>query len=481
MGGTCNIDAFFKPSGCAVIGASTNPLKAGHQILRNIKEAGFTGFIAPVSPSGDSVLGVPGFTSLANIPEEIELAVMAAPAATTPSVVADIDARMSTKKDIRALIVAAAGFGEVGTTEGKEYQRQLVACCARHHIRMLGPNCVGSVDVHAKLDTTFIADIAHVPGGISLVSQSGAVGAWMLMDWRSTAGGGVGFSKFLSVGNMADLEIIEALEYLGNDATTRVVGLYIEGSPQARKLVETAGQITRKKPVLVLKVGRTEEGAAAAASHTGSMAGKDEVYSAAFRQHGILRMHSIDELSDSLRAFDSFPLPAGPATFVLTQAGGPGIFCVDEMAARGTFTTPLVSGETRGRLCEILPPFASVCSPEGHADITAAATAAQHIDALEVLLRDPAVESVMFITTATLFLDLTNLAERMLETVGRLAGEGINKPVFPVILSGRWVKESRRILEEGGIPTFDTPNRAVAALSAMITYGAYRRRLEDAT
>jgi acyl-CoA synthetase (NDP forming) len=471
---------FFEPNGIAVYGASTNPQKAGHQIVKNIIDSGYQGRVAPVSVGGEEVLGLPGYRDLPSIEHRIELVVLSAPAKATPQFVEQLEQRFNSTRDIGAIICAAAGFAEIGTDEGKRYQDMLTDFCSRNGVRLLGPNCVGTVDINMHLNATFIADITHVPGGISFVSQSGAVGAWLLMSWSATPGGGVGFNKFMSVGNMADVDIIEGLEYAGNDERTRVLGLYIEGSPDARKLVHTLGSIAEKKPVVILKVGRTEEGAKAAASHTGSLAGTDALYDGAFKQFGIVRTDTIEELSDTMRAFDTMPLPEDNRVFIYTQAGGPGIFCVDEMASSGSFSTAYISDESKAQLKEVLPPIASVCEPEGHADITAAATAQQHIDGLEVLLRDPEVDAVFFITVATLFLDLEEMARGMSELLERLEREeGIRKPVFPVIISGNYVWASRRILEENRIPTFASPDRAVKVLDNMIRYSRYRNERGD--
>jgi len=234
--------------------------------------------------------------------------------------------------------------------------------------------------------------------------------------------------------------------------------------------------VAREKPVLALKVGKSTEGARAAKSHTGSLAGTDALYDGAFQQLGILRVRSPRELSDAMRAFDSLPLPRGDRTFILTQAGGPGIFCIDEVSAAGNIRPAMVSPDTKAALKRCVPPIASICEPEGHADITAAALACHHVDALEAVLRDDAVDAVLFITVATLFLDLPEMARALLERLAGLRAEGVNKPVFPVILSGTWVMPCRRILEEGGLPTWDTPERAVRALSLMVERSVRSKR-----
>jgi len=470
------LEGIFRPSGCAVVGASANPKKAGHQIMANMTSAGYPGGLYPVNPSGEVILGLPSTPSVSSIRGEVELVVIASPAATVPAIIEDLRCRMDSRGDIKGIVCSAAGFAEVGTPEGRSYQELLAAFCRERNIRLVGPNCVGIIDTESKVDTTFIAGIQHATGGISLASQSGALGAWLLMDWSATPAGKVGFRRFITVGNMADVDIIEAIQTLGCDPGTRVLGLYVEGSPRARELTEAAGRVAREKPVLALKVGKSTEGARAAKSHTGSLAGTDALYDGAFQQLGILRVRSPRELSDAMRAFDSLPLPRGDRTFILTQAGGPGIFCIDEVSAAGNIRPAMVSPDTKAALKRCVPPIASICEPEGHADITAAALACHHVDALEAVLRDDAVDAVLFITVATLFLDLPEMARALLERLAGLRAEGVNKPVFPVILSGTWVMPCRRILEEGGLPTWDTPERAVRALSLMVERSVRSKR-----
>ena len=471
--------AFFDSVGCAVVGASSNPSKAGCQILVNMQTAGYDRGLYPVNASSDEILGLKAYPSIDGIDGRVELVILATPAAATAEIVGQMRSRIDGQGDIRAIVCAAAGFAELQTADGIRYQKVLLDFCREKNIRLLGPNCVGVIDVKHKVDTTFIAGIAHVPGGISFVSQSGAVGAWLLMTWAASPAGGVGFNKFITVGNMADVDIIESISYAGSDPATRALGVYVEGSPESRRLVEAAAAVAKRKPVVILKVGRTEEGAKAASSHTGSLAGSDSLYDGAFRQNGILRAHTVDELSDALRAFDLLPLPAGDGIFILTQAGGPGIICVDELASTGLFKPSLVSMETKAALKSCLPAIASICHPEGHADITAAAGAEHHVEALEVVLRDRSVDAVIFITVATLFLDLAGMARGMVKLLARLKKEGIEKPVFPVILSGNWTRESRAILENAHQPTFESPERAVKALAAMRSYGLFRERSES--
>jgi len=474
------LNAFFKPRGCAVVGASRDDKKAGRQVVENMIAAGFLNRegspqIYLVNPNEEgSLYNIKFYPSLKSIPGTVELVILTVSANRIEEVVADIEARMAVYNDIQAIIVIAAGFAEIGTDEGKKRQKLLVECCRKYGIRIIGPNCVGIIDNINNLDSTFILGTKHKPGGISLISQSGAIGSWLLMDWASQSPE-IGFNKFISLGNMADVNIVECLEYLGQDENTKVIGMYMEGYTKVRDLLEVAKEVKKEKPVVVLKVGRTKSGSKAAQSHTGSMAGADSIYDGAFKQYGVLRVDSMEELSDSLRAFDSMPLPQGKRIFVVTQAGGPGIYCIDALGDSSEFEFAKISDNAKKHLKEVLPPFASICHPEGHVDITAAANPVQHREAVETVLSEESVDALILITVPTLFTPAREIGITLKEGILNLRAKGINKPFFPVILSGNAVLEAKMILEEAGIVTFATPDRAVKALKQMIRYSFYRR------
>ncbi|HHY93915.1 MAG TPA: hypothetical protein GX513_02720 [Firmicutes bacterium] len=473
-------EVFFEGvQGVAILGASADPGKAGHQIVRNMADAGFPGSIYPVNPHGVAVAGYRGYRSLSSIPARVDLVVVAAPATVVDQVVRDLEERFAKVGDVRGVITAAAGFAETGTAEGRHRQDMLLDVCTRHGVREMGPNCVGIIDNHHHLDTTFIQGTRRRAGGVSMISQSGAFGAWLLSSW-SAQPLPAGINKFCSLGNMADLDVIELLAYLGRDERTRVVGMYLEGHPRARELVEVAGEVARRKPVVVLKVGRSEEGGQAARSHTGALTGSDRIYDAAFRQFGVIRVDSADELSDTLQAFDRLPLP-GKRVFLATQAGGPGTYCMDVLASfrplrEGGLRAALISPSTRQGLVELLPPFASVCRPEGYCDITAAATVEQHARTVELLLSDPGVDAVLLITVPTLYLPVKELGNALVEAYERATARAGPKPLLSVLLAGDGVRPGRHLLEEAGLPTFETPERAVRALRNLIRYRSF---LED--
>lgn len=468
-----SLDYFFKPQGCAIYGASNDPLKAGGQIVANMLDAGYSGKIIPINPKETVIRGLKAYSSIMNIEEQIELVIISTPAHATEEIVKDLELRSKRIGDIKAVITAAAGFGETHEPVGIKRQKILMDYCKKYNIREMGPNCVGVIDNVNKLDTTFILGTKRREGGVSFISQSGALGAWLVSTWSSQPLP-ISLNKFISLGNMADVDLIETLEYLEQDEKTTVIGLYIEGHSAGKRLVETMGRISKKKPLVVLKVGRSEHGSEAAHSHTGSMVGSDDIYEGAFKQFGVVRVETVEELSDTLQAFDKIPLPPGKNTFLVTQAGGPGIYCVDAIARSKQIEFAMISQETKDKLTQLLPAFASVCKPEGHTDITAAANIKQHCQAVETLMMDDAVDNIVFITVPTLFLSPDLLGQELIETFCRLKDKGTFKAFFPVLLSGNVVREGRKILESSDYLTFETPDRAVKSLNNMLTYLHFR-------
>ncbi|NLJ79070.1 MAG: acetyl-CoA synthetase, partial [Tissierellia bacterium] len=343
------------------------------------------------------------------------------------------------------------------------------------------PNCIGVIDNYSGVDTTFIEtglpEDEITKGGISFISQSGAIASSILMIGDSYPVA-MGFNKFVSIGNMADVDFIDLLEYLEEDESTTVIGMYLEGYPEGRKLIDTMGRIAKKKPIVVLKVGRSEEGATAASSHTGSMAGSDMVYRSAFKQNGIVAVDTLEELMDTLKAFDGLPLPKDGNIFVLTQAGGPGIYCTDAIGQHQALNMPVIEDETKAELKEILPDMAAICEPEGYADITAAATVDHHVKSLECVLDDPNVSSVVLITIVPTFLPRKELGEGLAELYTNSQYRD-KKPVYNVIMAGNYVETARIALEEAGIYTFDTPDRAVNAASNLVYYSEFISSVEE--
>ncbi len=469
----------FEPDGIAIAGASTNPTKAGYVALRNMKEKEYPGKVYPINPNETEILGYKCYKALSEIEGNVDLVVLIMPARLIYDIMDDFDKRMEEKHDVKYIVCAAADYAETQTEEGVRRQARLMQSAEKYGVRVIGPNCIGVIDNRTKVDTTFVdtgvpfSEFGE-PTGITFISQSGALASAVLMEGAGRVFP-VLYNKFISIGNMADIDFVDLLEYLENDDTTKVIGMYMEGYRDGRKLAETLRRITAKKPVVILKVGRSEKGSKAANSHTGSMAGADNVYDAMFKQYGVIRVDTIDELIDTMQALDALPLPKGKNHFLYSQAGGPGIYCTDAIAAAKNLETPLVSEETKERLRASQLPMANICSPEGYADITASASVANHVDGLRIVLEDDAVDSVTFITVVPTFLPQIELANALVE-MEKSIPEDRKKPVYYCVMAGAYTAPARKIMEENGLCTFNTPDKAVKAADNMTRYALYRAR-----
>ncbi len=450
--------SFFTPKSVAIVGASVDPGKAGHQILLNLKRLGFTGEIYPINPKETQILDLKCYPNLLDIPEEVELMIVVIPAPLVPSVFEQARKR----GDVRASIVVSAGFSETGDPDRIELENRIKWISDEAGIRILGPNCVGIMNTGMNLDTSFAPGVKQTPGGMSIMTQSGSLGASILM-FDGDQPVPLGFSKFAHVGNMCDVDMLEILKYYRTDSSTKVIGVYMEGFANAREFMETAKTIAEDKPVVVLKVGKTNLGASAAFSHTGSLAGSDDVYDGAFEQSGIVRVDTIEELLDTARALGMQSLPKGNRICILTEAGGMGITAMDALLEMNECELSDLSLGTVKRLKEILPPMATINQPKGYIDMTAAGDEEQHGLALETVLMDPNVDGVVLLSVPPTFLSPVKLAQEI-----HKAASGINKPVLSCIMAGDWVKEARRFLEARNYPTFDMPDRASRAMSNMV-------------
>jgi len=463
--------SFFSPQGCAVVGASRDPGKPGHQMLRSMLDAGFPPErLFPVNPGETEIAGLDSYPSLRDIPQTVELAVLMVPPWALDAVLDDVGERARSRGDLKALIVTAGGFAELGTREGRERQERLVRAVRDAGVRLMGPNCIGVIDTTTRVDTTFLHGVVHRPGPVAFVSQSGAVGAWFV-QMMSSEPEPAGFSKLVSLGNMADVTVAETLEFLRDDPETGVVGLYLEGTSEPRRLLRAIAALTPLKPVVVLKTGRTRAGSAAATSHTGALAGPDLVWDGALRQAGALRAASMEEFVDTLRLLGRTggrPTRRTPArVFLVTHAGGPGVYTMDLLADRAGLLEPAVVGaSTREALRAKAPPLSSVCRPEGHLDMTASATAEQHREAIRLLLADPGVDAVITLDLPIRFLGDEEVAGALAQAwrEARAAGSA-DKLFLPVLMHGRWSERGRALLERAGVTALPSPDRAVAALA----------------
>jgi len=442
-------DYFFKPRTIAVIGASNDPLKLGYEVFKNLKKYR-EGRVYPVNVKDEVVQGVKAYRNVKDIPDGVDLAVIVIPKRFVKRAVIDCG-----EKGVKGIVLITAGFGETGE-EGKREERELVEIAHRYGMRIIGPNCVGIMNTHNSMNATFIMDAKK--GDIAFVSQSGALGAGIVYK---TVKEGIGFSKFISIGNMADVDFSELMEYLAEDEESKAIALYIEGIKDGRRFMEAAKRVTKKKPVIVLKAGKSESGARAASSHTGSLAGSYRIYEAAFKQTGILVANTIDEMLSMARAFTQ-PLPKGNKVAIMTNAGGPGVLTADEIDKYGLKLANLKE-ETMQKLKEFLPPMAAVRNP---VDMIASARGEEYYRTAKLLLEDENVDMLIAICVVPTFAGMTPTEHA--EGVIRAVKEVNNgKPVLALFMAGYVSEPAKELLEKEGIPVYERPEDVGIAAYAL--------------
>ncbi|MBI5575004.1 MAG: acetate--CoA ligase family protein [Deltaproteobacteria bacterium] len=446
-----SLDALFRPESIVVVGASRKPEKVGYGVFANLVQAGFQGEVLGVNPSGGEISGKPVYPSIKEIPGKVDLGVFVVP----PDAVID-GIPLLAAKGMRAAIVISAGFKEVGGA-GAGRERELRDVARNASVRVLGPNCLGLINTHARLNASFSAGTPP-SGAISFFSQSGAL-CTAILDWA--IGENVGFSKFVSLGNQADISQSDVMEYLANDPDTRVILGYVESIEDGMRFLRVSREVTARKPVILVKAGSTAAGARAASSHTGSLAGSDRAYSAAFRQGGILRAETVEDLFDLALGFAMQPMPRGDRLLILTNAGGPGILAADTAEKLGIRLAE-VSPELRSRLAARMPATASLGNP---VDIIGDAQADRYRDALSEIRNDPSLDAVLVLLTPQAMTEPEGTARA---AVRALADSG--KTAFASFLGESSVREARKILSEGGIPQYPVPERAVRSFQAMLRY-----------
>jgi acetyl coenzyme A synthetase (ADP forming)-like protein len=455
---------FFEPSAVAVIGASRQRATIGGEIFHNLLSYGFKGPVYPVNPAATSIGDVPCYASIEAVPGAVDLAVIVVPAAKVVEV-----ASACARKGVKALVVISAGFSEVGV-EGKARQAELLNVCRSAGMRLIGPNCMGIVNTNPAvlLDATF-APGTPPRGRVGFSSQSGALGL-AIMEFANSLG--LGISTFVSVGNKADISGNDLLRYWEADDDTEVILLYLESFGNPKKFSEIARRVGRKKPIAVVKSGRSAAGARATSSHTGALiAASDITVDALFRQAGVVRTDTLAELFDVAALFANQPLPRGNRVGIITNAGGPAILCADACEARG-LVVPVLSDRNQAGLREFLPAGASVANP---VDMIASAPAEHYREAIEIVGSDENVDSLIVIFTPPLVTRAEDVAQRIVEAVDRIDRD---KPVLAVFLSAH---EPPDELRTAGfrIPSYSFPETAAIALARATRYGQWRRRIES--
>jgi len=451
------LDAFFTPQSVAVVGAAREPGKLGYGVLHNILEYGYQGKVYPINPKADEILGLKCYPRVVDVPDPVDLVVIVVPNKFVPQVMEECG-----QKGVKGAIIISAGFREAGM-DGIKLEQQVLEVAARHGIRVIGPNCLGVISTHTPLNASFAAGMPP-QGGIAFMSQSGAL-CTAILDWALSQG--IGFSHFVSLGNKADVNEVDLLQAWDNDEHARVIIVYMEGLNDGRKFIRVAREVTQHTPVIAVKSGNTAAGSRAVSSHTGSLAGSERAYEAAFRQTGVLRADSIEHLFDYSVAFSYQPPLKGRNVAIVTNAGGPGIMATDALERSGLKLATL-QPETVAVLREGLPATANVFNP---IDVIGDALADRYAHALKAALEDSNVNGVIVILTPQVYTQIEETAQ----VVGRLAGAQ-DKPVVACFMGEQKVGPGIKILNEHSIPNYLFPERAVGALKAMADFWEQRQR-----
>ncbi len=452
------LDELLRPDSVAVVGASNTPGKVGYAILKNLLDGGYKGKIFPVNPGSPEILGARAFKDLKSLPQKLDLSVIAVPTAAVKEAVYD-----SVSAGAKAIIVITAGFKETGR-EGAELEKEIARHCSAMGVRLLGPNCLGFINTHHKMNVSFSRQ-TPVEGTMSVISQSGAL-CTAILDWAESRQLGLG--KMFSIGNKADINEVDLLKVLQKDELTKVIVCYLESIDSGNDFIRAAEDASSVKPVIVLKAGTTSAGVKAASSHTGSLAGADVAYGAAFKRSGVIRAETFEALFDYAVAFNMQPLPRGRRTAVITNAGGPGIMSADALENSGMIVARL-SEKMADELKKKLPAAASIGNP---IDVLGDADPQRYAMAVTAAQGDDAVDAVIVILTPQSMTRPTETAR----AVAECAKAGVSKPLLASFMGGSQVIPGRKELMAAGIPDYTSPERAVAALKAMCEYSEWRHR-----
>jgi len=450
-----NLDAVFNPKSIAVIGASREPNKIGHVIVKNFIDGGFAGKVYPINPNAEEILGMPSFRSVLEVKEKIDSAIIAVPAAAVAGVLEECG-----KKGIKGVVLITGGFSEVGK---KEEEKQLAGIANKYGMALIGPNCMGVLTPSSRVDSVFLPIYKlgrPRVGAISFISQSGAVGG-CIVDLAARAG--IGMSKFVSYGNAAVVDECDLLQYLASDKETEIIVAYIEGVKDGKRFLSVASEITKKKPVVVIKAGKSTAGAEAARSHTGSLAGSAEAYKAAFRQSNIIEAETLEQLFDFAKIFDQ-PLPCGKRVGIITNGGGMGVLATDAIEEQN-LSLASISEESCKLLRASLPAYANVRNP---LDIIGDADSHRYEVALNAFLKDENIDVILLVIlfqTAAIDSSVVNIAIR--------ASDLKKKPIIAVCTGGEYTEMHKRILESYGVPTYASPSSAMRAIAKFINYAEH--------
>lgn len=448
----------LKPRSVAIVGASRTPGKVGHVILQNYLNEGYPGKLYPVNKNADEVLGIKAYNRVTDIKEKLDLVVIAVPAEAVPQVLEDCG-----KAKARSAIVVSGGFAEIGNVK---LQDEITAIAKKYGIAMIGPNCLGVIDPRSRVNTLFLPTYKLSKsqiGGVSFVSQSGAVGSVVL---DMIAGEGFGLSKFISYGNAADLDEVDILEYLMNDPETKVIVVYLEGIKRGKEFLKLARKITRVKPVIMLKAGRTEAGATAAHSHTAALAGSYEAHEALFRQFGFTIANDLSELLFYAKILDSEAAPKGNRIAIVTNGGGAGVLTTDAIASSRYMKLAEFSEPTKTALRKSMPPLVNIRNP---LDLAGDADDKRYGDALRLLISDPQIDMIIVI----ILFQTPGADSRLASEVVGLK-ENTEKPMVALSIGTQYTEMHKIMMERSGLPVYDSPRSATLALEALFRYYQYK-------
>jgi len=452
---------FFTPSSLAVVGASRNHSKLGYILLKNILDSGYKGKVYPVNPGESEVMGLTCYPRVTEVPEMVHMALVALPWQATLETLSDC-----AQKGIRRVVIISSGFKETGV-RGSELEKEMLSLAREHGIRLLGPNCLGFIDTSLPLNATFASGMP-LKGSIAVVAQSGAM-RQSFWDWAQERGAGL--SKFISLGNETDITEADVLELLKDDDQTKVVLAYLEGIADGERFRRIAVSLTRCKPLIVVKAGNTTAGSRATISHTGAMAGVSKTYDALFKQTGVIRAQTPEQLFDFAFGLSCQPLLCGDRLAVVTNAGGPGVMASDAIERSGLMLASF-NENTISRLRRELPPFASLSNP---VDLTGSVTPDNYEAVLRLVLSDPNVDGALVILCSQ---GPVNVGETAASVI--TASTGCGKPVFANFMGARDYCQELEILTVNGIPNYPLPERAVDGFRAMNQYRLWRARKSEA-
>lgn len=453
----------LRPDSVAVIGASRHPEKIGYQVVKNLLDAGFPrDKIFPINPRAEEILGLKTYKSILDVPEEVDLAVIVVPAQIVPKVLDEAG-----RKGVKAVAIITSGFKEIGNVEA---ERKLVEIARKYGMRILGPNIVGICDTVKNVNASFCQALPN-PGEIAFITQSGALGI-ALVGWTKIKG--IGLSDLVSIGNKADINETDLIEFFGDDPNTRVITAYLEGIEDGRRFMDVARRVSRKKPIIILKAGKAKRTVGAIKSHTGTLAGSDAAYDAAFKQTGVIRAPSFIDLFDWATAFAKAQLPKGRNTVILTNGGGAGIMATDAAEAWGVKLMDIPEDLAK-KLRRHMPPFGSVYNP---IDLTGMAGYEWYLGAMKDLLLDKRVDAVVVLYCHTAITDPLEIADAIINAIKET---GSKKTVIASFIGGEEVMKACSKLTEHSVPCYESPEKAVASLGMLFKYIDVRDKLDKRT